>query len=394
MRQGSDFGLRASVIVPIYNGKCYLARCLLSFNHQILKSDESFEVIVVDDGSTDGTGEMVETLVLRYPLHYVYKERSARSSRSAARNLGVMQASGEVLIFVDGDHIVSPTFVSEHLRAHRVRTDLAVIGHRSYLAKGEVSLKQLETRFALSDLPPVEQRDERDEVIAHYSENINNTFTPWFLFWTSNVSVRLEHVKRVGGFDETFIAWGLEDQEYGYRLHKHGLVFVYNQKTIVYHQHHPKDHCSRLAGWAVNYQLLKDKYPDLEIMLVEAMGWLRVRKRDELSWLAAYRRFDEAVRVLVGQERQSIVRGVVIRLDDAGKHHFVERLEQAIHQGPVVVFDHSSVEWMDIWIQSVRSAYDLFYYRHPSIEKQNEVLEACLPRWGMTRSKEPAYIRL
>src|SRR5690606_9347028 len=122
--------MKASIIMPTYNSVNLIIPCLISLNHQVLEEGNSFEVIVVDDGSNDGTGEAIQELAPKYELKYFYIDRTLASSRAAARNLGLAEAGGEVVLFLDGDHLVPPHFVQEHLKYHQEREDLVVIGFR------------------------------------------------------------------------------------------------------------------------------------------------------------------------------------------------------------------------------------------------------------------------
>lgn len=372
----------SSIIIPIYNGKNLLTGCLLSLNHQLTEPDDHFEVIVIDDGSTDNTKDMLAALRVNYRLKYVYKERTALSSRSAARNVGIANASNEVLIFMDGDHIAPPTFVAEHLRAHKLRSDAVVIGFRKYLGEGKADTASLQREYSEAFFPPVESGDEREEIVEYYSENLNNSITPWFLFWTCNVSVRKEHAERAGGFDEDFIVWSLEDQELGYRLYKEGLTFVFNKNITVFHQYHPKEKGSKKKNWAINYELLKNKHPDLEILMVGIMGWLRVNMKDKLSWLECYKRFDEATRTLLGKRLNVRAPIKVLEITTSNLKDTLAQIQDFADKFHVMVFDQSSRGDLDLLVQFLTPRYELFYYRNPTPVQKNKIYEQYLQRYG------------
>ncbi|WP_158621349.1 galactosyltransferase-related protein [Streptomyces triticirhizae] len=124
-----------------------------------------------------------------YPLTCRHLPRTARSSRAAARNAAIEAAGGELVLMVDADQVVGPRFVAEHIAYHR--------------------------HDPCQWLP-------RD----FFSENLNNLQTCWHLMFTCDVSVRREHLTAVGGFDEAYLEWGLEDTDLGYRLRAHGLRFA------------------------------------------------------------------------------------------------------------------------------------------------------------------------
>jgi GT2 family glycosyltransferase len=233
--------LKASIIIPTYNSKKLLESCLISLNHQTVSHEDDFEVVVIDDGSDDGTDILVGSMNTTYEINYFHKKRDAYSSRSAARNKGVNISNGDIIIFLDGDQIAPPTFVSEHLKSHKLNDNLVVIGFREYLCKGEINTEVLQCGFTLEALPLIETYDERIKILERFSKKLQELESSWHLFWTCNVSVSKNNLLKVGGFDENFLNWGLEDCELGYKLYKNNLLFIYNKDAIVYHQYHSSE---------------------------------------------------------------------------------------------------------------------------------------------------------
>lgn len=82
---------------------------------------------------------MIHQLAVNYPLTYKYIPETAESSRAASRNQGIVSASGDIVIFLDGDQIPGPGFVAEHLRVHKFAEDKLVIGFRRYLEQGAIA---------------------------------------------------------------------------------------------------------------------------------------------------------------------------------------------------------------------------------------------------------------
>ena len=101
--------MKISVIVPIYNTKDYIRECLDSLVCQTL---DELEIIAVDDGSTDGTTDIVKEYAEKYPeiIKAFFKENGGQAD---ARNLGIAHASGEYLGFVDSDDWVNPEMYLE-----------------------------------------------------------------------------------------------------------------------------------------------------------------------------------------------------------------------------------------------------------------------------------------
>ncbi|MCG0822949.1 glycosyltransferase [Lactiplantibacillus plantarum] len=121
-----------SVVVPAYNQHKFIDSCLTSLQRQTLTD---FEVFVVDDCSTDDTGEQIATLIKGDDRFHVITHAHNRGV-SAARNSGMAAAKGKYLCFVDGDDWVEPDFLATFLAAYRSAPDtqLVVCGHYGYLA--------------------------------------------------------------------------------------------------------------------------------------------------------------------------------------------------------------------------------------------------------------------
>ena len=105
----------ASVIIATYNRKDLLIACLRCLDAQT-HPWRDYEVIVVDDGSTDGSVEMVKDWPARYNLRCIV---ASHQGPGPARNLGVKAAAGDIVIFIDSDAFASPCFIAEHVRTHR-----------------------------------------------------------------------------------------------------------------------------------------------------------------------------------------------------------------------------------------------------------------------------------
>lgn len=101
---------KVSVIVPIYNTQKYLSRCLDSLINQTL---DDIEILVVDDGSTDGSSRIVDQYALKSRKIKVFHQKNGGVSK--ARNLGLLNATGEYIGFVDSDDYIQPSMYSTML---------------------------------------------------------------------------------------------------------------------------------------------------------------------------------------------------------------------------------------------------------------------------------------
>ncbi len=130
----STNGIKVSVIVPVYNTGEYLPRCLDSLTSQTMSPDE-IEIIAVDDGSTDGSGDIADDYAKRFPNVSVIHQKNAGSS--AARNAGIREAHGRYLGFVDSDDYVSPEMYAALYDAiERTGVPMAQTGRDEYAEDG------------------------------------------------------------------------------------------------------------------------------------------------------------------------------------------------------------------------------------------------------------------
>src|SRR5579859_5706869 len=103
-----------SVILPVYNTAALLPAVLDCFRHQTLPQSD-FEIVAVDDGSTDQTPQILHGARATLPLR-IYRQRHA--GLAAAKNLGLFASRGAILLFADDDKVASPELLATHLSAH------------------------------------------------------------------------------------------------------------------------------------------------------------------------------------------------------------------------------------------------------------------------------------
>ena len=101
---------KVSVIIPVYNGKKAIKRCMDSVLNQTYKN---LEIIVIDDGSSDGSSEYLHTL---YPNGEIQIITKANEGVAKTRNRGILMATGEYLAFVDQDDYLLPTYLEEYMK--------------------------------------------------------------------------------------------------------------------------------------------------------------------------------------------------------------------------------------------------------------------------------------
>ncbi len=211
--------LKFSVIIPTYNRAFILQEALRALLEQSLP-EADYEVIVVNDGSTDNTREVVSRL-LPGKGNIIYLEQR-NAGPAAARNYGLRQAKGEYIFFTGDDIIASRDLLKQHLEAHWEFPGDAVLGYTVW------DEREQPTKFM--------EFLERWNHQFNYSGLVDGRAYDWRFFYTSNISLSR---KRLAGelFDEKlrYPAW--EDLELGFRLHQNGIKVVFNKKALAFHCH-------------------------------------------------------------------------------------------------------------------------------------------------------------
>lgn len=233
---------RFSFVIPTYQGKVLVKNTLEALNHQAGYGRDDYEVILVDDGSTDGTGEYIKGINKNYDLKYIYIERTGESCRAGARNRGWMAADGEYIVFIDGDILVKEDYLKELDRYYSVDTDILVIGNRVMLSEDvpyEVVCDRAAMKKQICRINKGSQMEARYYKFYRFSYNASLLNYPWLNVFSCNMAVPKKWLEYTGGFDENFTGWGLEDIEVGYNVYKAGVKIVVNSKLEVFHQNHP-----------------------------------------------------------------------------------------------------------------------------------------------------------
>ena len=193
---------RVSVVVPTYNRSALLARCLESLKTQTLNK-EAYEVIIVDDGSADDTSEISRAFGQKATMNLAYVRGSHRGP-AAARNLGIAEARGEIVAFIDDD--------CEALKEW---------------------LERISAPFGNSGVVGVEGKVVRHPdctPFTHFVENLNGG-----LFLTANIAYRRETLRAMGGFDQIYLHAAAEDWDLAFRILEQGGTITFCSEATVVH---------------------------------------------------------------------------------------------------------------------------------------------------------------
>lgn len=236
--------MKRSIIITTYNRPDALALVLEGLCAQ---QDTDFEVLIADDGSDERTAQLLAEN--DYPLAIQHVWQDDQGFRAAKiRNKAVAKARGDYLIFIDGDCVPMPSFLTQH--RHLAEAGWFVAGNRVLLSKDY-------TQEVLTRNEPIFLMNYRDLRSAKQRHAINRLAPMWSLplgplrklggaKWqgvkTCNLGVWREDFVAVNGFDEAYQGWGYEDSDLVIRLQRHGIKRKLGRFAVpVLHLWHPEN---------------------------------------------------------------------------------------------------------------------------------------------------------
>lgn len=198
-----------SVIIPTYNGASTISRCLEALQNQAPKG--ILEILVVDDGSTDKTAQVVQQ------FQGVRLIRQRNMGPAAARNHGAIEATGDILLFTDDDCVPAPDWVKSLTSSF---DDPQVVGTKGIYRSIQ---HKLAARFV-----QIEYEDRYRHMARYPSIDFIDTYSAAFR--------RLRFLE-MNGYDTSFPVACAEDVELSYRMSSRGWVMLFVPSAVVYHTH-------------------------------------------------------------------------------------------------------------------------------------------------------------
>lgn len=282
--------MHVSFIIPTYNKLSRLVLTMESLMRQTYPA-KLMEVVLIDDGSTDGTDEYIRNQIFPFEFHYISQPNGGRSK---ARNCGIKMAQHELLIFIDDDMLLPPNFVRNHID---IQMQQSYVTHgkimnlpymkffqdptrgiyydkdtqraTNILSEQCITLKDISERFyekivcrakitAFEELVKLALFDNSDRYMPWH----------WIGFCGGNVCVPKQWIVEMEGFDELFgTCWGCEDLELGYRLHTFGRPFMYAVDAVAYHISHYR--WNYAAQHVINTKYFYEKHQDEAILVLQ-----------------------------------------------------------------------------------------------------------------------------
>lgn len=218
-----------SVLLATYNWPQALKLCLESLSTQ---TDLDFEIIIADDGSTTTTKDLIEAIQKNFPVkitHLWQEDQGFRKTRIL--NQAIQAAHGEYLVFLDGDCIVQPDFISQH----------RALSQANHLVTGSRVLLNDELSKQLLLWTNWDFKKFTDNLLSSRLSGGINKYWPlkiklgdgawrnykkfvWRRIKGCNMACWKTDASAIGGFDETMTGWGHEDADFVFRLQSKGLI--------------------------------------------------------------------------------------------------------------------------------------------------------------------------
>lgn len=301
---------KVSVVIPTLNRAEVLATTIDGIEHQTVPRD-LYELLVVDNNSSDHTQAVLTQKAAVYPNLKIGFQ--PRPGAAAARNTGIRFSSGEIVLFIDDDIFAEPGLIEAHITGHRENPGASIVG------------------------TVVPQWDSTTDPFLRYLRDAQ-IFSPYNFacdrpmnfsdYHTGNVSTIRKQLHEVGGFDERFFLYGMEDIELGYRLQKQGFHMVPGVLASGRHEYFPTSgqflkKCQQ-AGYSLG--ILIDLHPELGRQFVDSRKFTGMLKRFYSLYpilMSALTPFSER---LVAWERRRGKRALTPALDNhyalAIRYHF------------------------------------------------------------------------
>lgn len=256
----------ASIVIPAYNTEGSIVKTLESIDKQI-PSDIKFEVIVVDDGSTTPVKTAVDKISPQLSFQPIVVRKEKNSGIAQTRNIGATIANNDILVFIDGDIVLTQNYLYEHLLRHKVLRKAVLVSFKENVDMGDPRISDSSIGRGVpqpdyrNDLRITKYLDK--DTMGYYPDNYLAdgdvfsilTETDYFkslgygrrigvfdlpsMVVGHNFTLPRKYFHEIGGFDSTLDGYGLEDSYIGIKAISSGAFVVPILSCGVYHIDHP-----------------------------------------------------------------------------------------------------------------------------------------------------------
>lgn len=279
----SPITLSATIVIPAWNAKNTIEKCLIAIEHSSFNKryPHLLEVVVVDDGSTDGTWHVLKNLDLNLRVKAVFQENHGQPH---AVNTGISIAEGDVIICCDDDMILTLFTIEELMKRHQVLENVLLVGFRFNVRLEDQEIQRSVLRKHLPHFVPIFYKDERVHFHwAGWPENMcveydhlkklgggkqiwitdgqipdGDCWTLERMVYGALFSMRRSHFRSIDGFDEQLRGWGWDDTIVGARAIALGNYIIPVYSAVGMHIAHPDRSSYKWEESDSNYQILRE----------------------------------------------------------------------------------------------------------------------------------------
>lgn len=239
-----------SIIIPYFNSGASLYKLLIAIDSQKLDPEllRNLEVIIVDDGSSDPAIKHVPANEFSFGAKLTIITLSRNSGAARARQLGMKHSSGDILIFMDSDILLSSTYLGDHILRNQYFSKGVFVSFKEDVDDSDERISHEAIRCGLPNSNFEESRTYRNGVNlleeTDYFKNFHGSSTMVNRRLSSmvighNFSLRRELIEKASPFSRQFRGWGYEDEYHGIQLLLAGAYFIPVLSSSVYHINHP-----------------------------------------------------------------------------------------------------------------------------------------------------------
>ncbi len=371
----------ASIVITTYNQSKLLNLILLSLANQNTKF--TFEIIVCDDGGLNTTNHIVQKFSKMFtdiPIYYLWQQ-DKRFRAGQARNMGIRQSIGKIIILLDGDMIPTNDFVQKHINYHRKHPNSLLTGSRKTI-DDKILFTETHSQLKNKDfLDILQKKSSLNKEELDYRRIWYKSTRPWMCVFSCNLSFPRNTFAR---YCEEFVGWGIEDWDFSLRLYKAGFSIKFSESIIAYHVDYKpvisnafrNNNHEQMVEFARNVMLLIDQYPgdNLEGCAIALNNY--VLKANKWQWAG------DNVKLRDNKESIKLLRGWLL------KNQIYKRKKTSVEPkliATVIIACYEHTDYFEKILYSLKQQYDSKFEiilvddgsSSTAISKYQKLLQAC-----------------